>query len=299
MRRDEVFVILFIHGPIGPEIHLGQPSEMAQSFNHARQVPVAPLGDHGVGAGDDAVKGFQVLQPPECLVEGAWHFRDFVVGLRVRGRHTHEVFVDPRRDQLAAVALIRQAHPMGLDADVFEAALARAPGELGQVAAKGNLRPGENQCLPPLLLPVLVQQLLESFHRLRFEPVHGSFDHAVLTEQVAPKVHRELDVLIVIETPQGGLDSRSRPNGRHLGPRRVREQGSLDTAEAAFTARALSHVVAVPAQFTIGERAKTFKLDLLRRATPEPTWATNGSGSACAARWPVQLPWLTWWDWRW
>src|SRR5208337_1583765 len=126
----------------------------------------------------------------------------------------------------------------------------------GQVAAKGDLRPGEDQCLPPLVLPVIFQEFLEPLHRLRFEPVHGSFDHAVLTEQVAPEVHRDLDVLIVVETPHGGLASRSRLNRSDLGPRGGHWRAGIARSgtKRPPTARAPSNVVAFRAQFTIGER---------------------------------------------
>ena len=52
-----------------------------------------------------------------------------------------------------------------------------------------------------------LQDLLEAVHGLRLEPVHGVPDHAMLTLEIAPEVHGELDVLRMIKAAHGSLVS--------------------------------------------------------------------------------------------
>jgi hypothetical protein len=55
---------------------------------------------------------------------------------------------------------------------------------------------------------VVVEHLPEAFHRLGCKLVHRPFDHAVNAPEVAPEVHRHLDVLTVIEAAHASRSCR-------------------------------------------------------------------------------------------
>ena len=139
VRRDKILVVAPAHRPVVPELHLREAAQVAKALHDLRELAIAALGDDRVREGRDPLELVKVLEPAHGLVERAWHRGNGVVGCGIRGRDAHEVLVDASVDQLAAISLVRQPHPMGLDPHVHEPAVARHAREIGKVAAQGHL----------------------------------------------------------------------------------------------------------------------------------------------------------------
>ncbi len=147
---DQVLVVVLPHRPVGPEFHLRQSPQVGETLHHRGQLPVAAAGHHRVRQRHDTRKPVQILKPGQRAIERSRDPGDRVVSCGVGGRHADKIFVDPRRDQLAAIRRIGQLHPMRLDAHVLEPRGPDMARQIGQIAPQRHL--GARQC-QPLPLP--------------------------------------------------------------------------------------------------------------------------------------------------
>jgi hypothetical protein len=168
---------------------------VTQALDHRGQLAVAAAGDHGVRQDRYVIGIVEIFQPGQRAFEGPRDAGDGIVRAGVGRRHADEIFVNPGGDKLPAIRRIGQPHPVRLDANVLEPRRSGGAGEVRQVAAQRDLGPGQGQSLPLPPSGVVVQHLGKLVVRLRPQPVHGAFDHAVRAGEVALEVDRHLHVV--------------------------------------------------------------------------------------------------------
>ena len=111
------------------------------------------------------------------------------MGCLICGRDRDKELIRPGFDQAVEIGFAMQLHAVGLDADMGETGLGGTGDDGWQVAAKGDLCPGQHQTDPWPLFGLHPQHRIEIGTIGWSELLHRAFDHAMGAAQVAAEFH--------------------------------------------------------------------------------------------------------------